>query len=310
MNFSKRRLLAVMLLLAGIILLGGALLGTSGPTYAQDDIEIPELDDPVLQRGQYIVRAAGACVHCHAGNGDDGPAGQDLVDSGDVNPFTVGLAGGGMQAVGNYAFQQPYGMVASPNLTTLQDWSDEELEIAIRYGIDPDGTVLLRPMPYIAYENMSDADMEAVIAYLRTLEPIENEVPEPQLNPGISREDTRVPHDIDLETEREGPGEDADPVAVGEYLATAVSACVHCHGSVDNDGDPVLPLAGETWLYDDFNSFQGPSLLSENLDFISDEAILELLDYSEPLVLMPSSVYRYMTDEDHQAILEWLRTQP
>ncbi len=302
MFFSKRALLALTFLLAGLF---GVL---HYPTQAQDDIDIPQFEDPVLQRGQYIVRAAGACVHCHAGNGDGGPAGQDLINAEEVNPFTVGLAGGGMQAVGSYTMQQPYGQVAAPNLTTLQEWTDEELEIAIRYGLDPDGTVLLRPMPYIAYETMSDADMDAVIAYLRTLEPIENDVPEAQLNPGIAREDTRTPHEVDLDTERPDPAD--DPLAVGEYLATAVSACVHCHGSVDDDGDPVLPLAGEVWLYDDFNSFRGPSLLSENLDFISDDAILGILNYQDPLVLMPSSVYQYMTDDDQQALLEWLRSQP
>ncbi len=66
-------------------------------------------------------------------------------------------------------------MAVSRNLTPhesgLKDWSDAEIERAIREGVRKDGTKLMPPMPYRAYQRIGDRDMTALIAYLRTLPP-------------------------------------------------------------------------------------------------------------------------------------------
>jgi hypothetical protein len=79
---------------------------------------------------------------------------------------------GRRQAVG------PWGISVSANLTPdetsgLGQWSDAEIERAIRTGIARDGHKLFPPMPFAAYQNISGNDMAALIAYLRSLPAIE-----------------------------------------------------------------------------------------------------------------------------------------
>lgn len=75
------------------------------------------------------------------------------------------LGGGGLK------FQGPWGESVAPNLTPLglADWTDAEIATAVRSGVAKDGRKLLPPMGYGYYAHMSDSDMAAIIAYLRSL---------------------------------------------------------------------------------------------------------------------------------------------
>jgi mono/diheme cytochrome c family protein len=57
----------------------------------------------------------------------------------------------------------------TPDASGLKDWSDAEIARAIRDGVRRDGTPLKPPMGYGFYKTMSEADMAALIAYLRSL---------------------------------------------------------------------------------------------------------------------------------------------
>jgi hypothetical protein len=79
---------------------------------------------------------------------------------------------------GGKHFYGPWGISISANLTPdpisgLGQWSDAEIEQAIRTGVARDGHKLFPPMPFAAYRNMAADDMAAVIAYLRSLPPVE-----------------------------------------------------------------------------------------------------------------------------------------
>ena len=52
-------------------------------------------------------------------------------------------------------------------------WTDAEIKTAITQGKRKDGTALKGPMGYAYYAKMTDADLDAVIAYVRTLPPKE-----------------------------------------------------------------------------------------------------------------------------------------
>ena len=56
--------------------------------------------------------------------------------------------------------------------TGLKDWRDTEIARAIREGKSRDGSPLRPPMAYAWYRNIDDADMKALIAYLRSLKPL------------------------------------------------------------------------------------------------------------------------------------------
>ena len=103
------------------------------------------------------------------------------------------------QPTGGEIFELPIGVVYARNLTQVSDWSAEELETAIRYGISADGGVLLPIMAFSLYEGINDDDMADLIAYLQSLEPIENEILPPEfLIPGMSSEDFRWQGELTL----------------------------------------------------------------------------------------------------------------
>ena len=120
-----------------------------------------------MTRGQYLVELAG-CGHCHTpghflGKED---ASRELGGS-DVGFEVLGM-----------------GTFVGPNLTPdretgLGKWTDAQIATAIRSGVRPDGRVLSPVMPWPSFYRMSDADVQAVVTYLRTLKPVRNKVPGP-----------------------------------------------------------------------------------------------------------------------------------
>ena len=61
--------------------------------------------------------------------------------------------------------------------TGIGTWTDAEIITAIREGKTPDGRIIFPPMPVPTYNNMSDDDVKAIVAYLHTIKPVHNEVP-------------------------------------------------------------------------------------------------------------------------------------
>ena len=123
-------------------------------SYAQADL------NDKLKRGFYLA-TIGHCMECHTPFGASG--GQDFKDS---------LGKGGRE------FPGPWGVSKSRNITShktagVGDWTDAEIKTAITQGKRKDGTPLKGPMGYQYYAKMTDADLDAVIAYLRTVPPKE-----------------------------------------------------------------------------------------------------------------------------------------
>jgi mono/diheme cytochrome c family protein len=115
-----------------------------------------DLNDKV-KRGRYLV-TIGHCLECHTPMGPPG-TGLDFQNS---------LGKGGRE------FPGPWGVSVSRNITSskakgLGDWSDAEIKRAITQGLHKDGTKLKPPMGYGFYANMTDDDVGAVVAYVRTL---------------------------------------------------------------------------------------------------------------------------------------------
>lgn len=114
-------------------------------------------EDPVSY-GKYLAEALGHCMSCHAGKVPHPVTEDDLekrLGSGG-KPFGPGI----------------FARNITPHETGLKNWSDADIEKAIREGVRPDGTRLKPPMPYAFYKNMSDGEMKAIIAYLRALKPV------------------------------------------------------------------------------------------------------------------------------------------
>ena len=125
-----------------------------------------------VERGEYLVALLG-CASCHT----DGA----LTGNPDYQRHLAGSRTG--IAYSNPMSQQNPGVVYPPNLTPDPDtgigaWNDSDIIQMIRIGIHPDGGHTLPVMPWPAYAKISDADVNAIVAYLRSLPPIRHKVPE------------------------------------------------------------------------------------------------------------------------------------
>jgi len=126
-------------------------------------------------RGRYLVTAVGGCGDCHSGGVED------------VNA-TTWLSGyhAGAQT-GSFAigpFTTYAANLTSDKTTGLGNWTSQQIFNAFRLGKDPNGKFLAPPMPWPVFRNMTDEDTWAIVAYLQSLKPTVNAVPESQGPPG------------------------------------------------------------------------------------------------------------------------------
>ncbi|HWP81035.1 MAG TPA: c-type cytochrome [Bacteroidota bacterium] len=116
--------------------------------------------------GKYLVETKG-CGDCHSPIREDGSMVRNLH-----------LAGGQKWEV------KPYATLYTANLTPDKETgigalTDDQLRLAITRGIRRDGTRMLPfPMPWPSYASMSEEDVKAILAYLRSMPPIKNQIPE------------------------------------------------------------------------------------------------------------------------------------
>ncbi|MCL4779904.1 MAG: cytochrome c [Gammaproteobacteria bacterium] len=115
-----------------------------------------------LARGRYLVHAGG-CISCHTADRDG----------------AIPLAGG-------RRLETPFGIFYAPNLTPdrktgIGGWSDTDFSAALRHGRAPDGSPYYPVFPYPAYAGISDADVAAMAAWLRSIPPVHNPVPAHEL---------------------------------------------------------------------------------------------------------------------------------
>jgi mono/diheme cytochrome c family protein len=135
--------------------------------------DVPEMiaptDDETLSRGEYLYKYTLICWDCHGADGGNSP---DEVQAGgaEFDLSEIGPPGG-------------FGVVYASNITPdpetgIGEWTDGEIVRAIREGIDPDGHILFPIMEAEWWNGLSDEDTLALVAYMRSLEPVRNEVQE------------------------------------------------------------------------------------------------------------------------------------
>jgi mono/diheme cytochrome c family protein len=148
-----------------------------------------------VERGRYLVMVGG-CNDCHTPwvMGPQGPAPDETrLLSGhpqDV-PITAPPAAPGeapwvWQGAGtNTAFAGPWGVSFTANLTPDEAtgtgaWSEEIFIRTLRTGRHwGQSRPILPPMPWFNYGKMEEADLQAIFAYLRSIPPVKNRVPDP-----------------------------------------------------------------------------------------------------------------------------------
>jgi mono/diheme cytochrome c family protein len=124
------------------------------------DVAEPDRADKVAY-GAYLAGPVGHCVLCHTAPGGGAP-------------FDMSRVYQGGREMPDFA--SPGAPVVSRNITADPDhgigkWSDAEIKKAIVAGVRPDGSRLSRTMPFDAYAKMAPADLDAIVAFLRSLKP-------------------------------------------------------------------------------------------------------------------------------------------
>jgi len=211
--------------IVGLIVLVALVLfarGTSrlNATHTAPDTVVAGFGDSVsLARGEHIMRIH-SCQFCHG----DRLQGQIFLDI-------------------------PPALAVASNLTPGQGgvgttYSGEDWDRAIRYGMRPDGKMLLPFMPYHRYNKLNDRDAGHLAAYMESLQPIDNTVPASRAK--FLGKIVFGIRDV-LPKKRAAPIPILEPAPTAEYGAyLASTTCAECHGEQLEGGkhpDPSAPLA-------------------------------------------------------------------
>lgn len=163
----KKIIFGILILL--IVVIGGFVIYVQLSWNKTYDIPYPDLqvstDSTVIERGRYLVHGPAHCSNCHVSSIEDMIAtdrGDPIVLKGGV-PFPLG----------------PLGVLSPPNLTPdaktgIGRYSDGQIFRMMRHGVRPSGISTLPLL--MPFWNMADEDLVAVVSYLRSMTPIENEV--------------------------------------------------------------------------------------------------------------------------------------
>jgi mono/diheme cytochrome c family protein len=225
----------VLKIIAGIVLVAAlalagllAWLAAKKPAMRPPSAEKIEATPERLARGRYLTHNVADCLGCHSDHRFD--------------RFAIPIKDG-TEGQGGFPFDKKLGvpgLVQAQNITPdpqrgLGGWSDGEILRAMREGVNRKGEALFPMMPYEHFRVMSDEDAKSIVAYIRTLKPVDHAVAPRRLDFPVNLLVKFVPRPLD------GPvssPDRSDTVAYGKYLAT-ISGCVLCHTPIDDKGRPI-----------------------------------------------------------------------
>ena len=279
-------------------MIGSRFVLASLATVISASFTAPAAAETPLERGTYLMQSIVACGNCHTPKGPEG----ELP---------------GMELAGGPLINTPAFDAFAPNITPdpetgIGAWSDEEIANAIRNGVRPDGSLIGPIMPIGLYRGLSDADVSAIVAYMRQVPAVRNEVPKTvyrmPLPPSYGPPVTTVPE-----------VEPSDRLAYGAYLAGPAGHCIECHTPMSAEGAPDF----ENQLGAGGFEFEGPwgvsvsaNITPTGLGDWTDRQIKTAVTTGvrpDGTRLQPPMGYPYyarMTDSDLDAIIYYLRTLP
>lgn len=250
-------------------------------------------------KGQYLANAAG-CIGCH----------------------TVNKAGAAPYA-GGRALETPFGIFYGPNITPDKEtgiggWTDVDFKRAIRQGERKDGSHYFPAFPYPSFTGMSDADIQDIWAFLKTVPPVKQ----------VNREhELRFPYSLrflvggwKMMFFTPGPQSQGalatGPVARGAYLVGTLGHCGECHTPRNFLGGPdKSALLGGAKIPEG----KVPNLTPTRLKKWSDADLKEYLlsgtapngDIAvEPMSEVITNTTSKLTADDMAAVIAYLRTLP
>jgi mono/diheme cytochrome c family protein len=255
-----------------------------------------------VERGGYLVNTIMTCNNCHTPMGPNGPQ------------FDKALSGG-------LRFNEPPFDVTASNITPdpetgLGKWSEADLKTALLDGRRPTGHQLAEAMPTGFYKVLTPGDLDGIVAYLRSIKPVSNKVPDPVYK-------MQIPHQIFPGAEKSMSEADfTDKVKRGFYLAT-IGHCMECHTPF---GPPGTGVDFQSSIGKGGREFKGPwgVSISRNITSSKEKGLGDWSDADVKRAItqgvrkdgtklkppMGFPYYAKMTDGDVDAVVAYLRTVP
>ena len=254
----------------------------------------------LIMRGNYLANGILTCANCHSPKGP---------------PAAVA----GKDYSGGLSWDEPPFTVTAPNITPDKEtgiggWTDAEIKTVMRTGMRPNGVHVAMIMPTGFYHIVTDGDLDAVVAYLRTLAPVSNKVADPVYKM------PQVEHVIPGGEKPFTEGMMSDKLKKGFYLVT-IAHCMECHTPMEKGvrrWDTRLGAGGF--------EFHGPWGVSVSRNITSsktkgigawtDDEIKRAITAGvskDGSKLKPPMGYQYyatLTPDDLDAIVAYLRTVP
>jgi hypothetical protein len=310
-----RKALKIVVIIASVFVLAVAGLLTYVKT-ALPDVGDPEVisieyTPERIERGKYLANNVSVCMDCHST--------RDFTKF--SGPLTVGTLG-----KGGDRFDQSVGMpgVFYPkNITPegIQRYTDGELFRVITAGVTKEGRPLFPLMPYPYYGRMDTEDIYSIIAYLRTLTPIKNDVPESAADFPVNF----ILHTIPQKGTPEARPSKDNIVEYGRYLTNA-SGCRECHTRADK-GQIIEEFAfagGREFMFPDGSICRSSNISPDKETgigawtddiFVTKFKLYRDSTYQLPAVasgdfntIMPWTMYAGMEQSDLEAIFAYLQT--
>lgn len=268
------------------LVLAGALAWAAGVASAEVSVA----------RGEYLVRGPMGCGNCHTPMGPNGFE-RDKELSGrlveDLPAFTA----------------------IAPNITPggpVAEWTDDELAIAIREGLRPDGTLIGPPMPFLVYRYISDDDLASIVAFLRTIPAVDVEQPKSTYN-------IPLPPYYGPPIDTVAAPEPGVTVEWGGYMV-ALSHCMECHSAMTPRGPDLRNGFGQGGMefHGPWGTSVAPNLTphDDGLAAYTDDELKQMITQGirpngEPMMPpMPYPFLARMTAEDLDAMILYLRSIP
>ena len=206
-----------------IVFIAVIYINTSLPNIELRENFKAELTPENIERGKYLANSVTACFHCHS-----------TVDftkfSGKIVTEAKGKGGRYYPEEGGFP-----GTFYSSNITphNLGNWSDAQIYRALTSGVNKDGEPLFPLMPYSHYKYLTEKDAESIIAYLRTLQPIEADYAKSEFSFPFSL----ILRTIPSEPEPTVNLDENNNIQYGKYLVD-IAGCESCHTPSDK-GTPI-----------------------------------------------------------------------
>ncbi len=299
----------VIVILMSLVVIGLAYLKLALPNVGEAPKMTIEITPEKIEHGRYLANHVMVCLDCHSQRDWSKFSGPMILNT---------------EGMGGEIFDQKFGFPGryiSSNITpyNLASWSDGEIFRALTSGVSKNGKALFPVMPYHSFGRLDREDIEAVIAYIRTLKPV-------QSNPEVSASDFPMNFIINTipvkATLAARPNSD-NLVEYGKYMVTA-AACFDCHTRQVQGKFVGEPFAGGM----EFPLADGSLVRSTNItphqtgigawdenQFIQRFKAFADSNYVAPTVkagefqtLMPWTMYAKMKESDLKAIFAYLRT--